>query len=514
MRIGDEMKLVKRKWVWMALLLGGASLACRLTSPTPTAWSGTPSEEARDATGTAFTLTQNAQIDTATQTPTPMIPTTESFTPTVQPTVTVDGPWLVLPAANAKALIAYDLDAKVVIEIPLPEPIIFSDLVRGLSPDGHTLVVRAGSELNTDELGIYQIDLPSGTVTQLTPLLSITNQRKLVNEEGSRVFQTLEAVTREDGLAWSPDSRYLAFIAALEYNSADLYVLDLEKDRIDRLNGVYSQCASPFWAPASNWLVTQELGDFNTETGWRSEAVFGLHFPGYDDQNTLYLPAKGCQEEVFLGWANAQSFLSYSRTAASLVALRQVNVETLSVGVIYSEAFSQAAFDPDSGAVAIMLNETQAAVQGKISGVYLRKAESAVFDLLQAGSWSALDWGTGGVFVASGQQGVSVITPEGNAILLSGESGLSISPSGNWMIGWGDGETRASGARLYQSPNGNLLQSLTDLQVTAVYWQPDSKAFFLLAEGTLYQVAFPGLNLEEITSDYPDGQALEMLWVN
>ena len=108
----------------------------------------------------------------------------------------VDGPWLVFPSVDESALLAYDLDAKTMIEIPLPEPIIFGDLARGLSPDGHTLVVRAGSALTTDELGIYQIDLPSGTVTQLTPLLSITNQRKLVNEEGSRVFQTLEAVTR------------------------------------------------------------------------------------------------------------------------------------------------------------------------------------------------------------------------------------------------------------------------------------------------------------------------------
>ena len=508
------MKSVKRYWIGLILLMAGVSLACRLTSPTPASWSGTPSAEARNATNTAFALTQDAKMSSETQTPTnAQTPTKEPSTSTIEPTVPVDGPWLVFPAVDESALIAYDLDAKVMIEIPLPEPIIFGDLARGLSPDGHTLVVRAGSALTTDELGIYQIDLPSGTVTQLTPLLSITNQRKLVNEEGSRVFQTLEAVTRANGLAWSPDGHYLAFIAALEYNSADLYVLDLEKDRIERLNGVYSQSASPFWAPGSNWLVTQELEDFDPETGWRSGSVTGLHFPGYDGQNTLYLPAKGSIEEVFLGWANAQSFLSYSRTLTDMAVLRQVDVDTLSVGVVYAEAFSQAAFDPDSGALALVLNESQAMDQGQISGVYLRKAESAVFNLQQAGVWSSLAWDLGGVFVASGQQGVSVITPDGDTILLTGESALRVSPSGNWMIGWGDGEVEPSGARLYQSPGGNLLQSLTDLQVTSVYWQPDSKAFFLLAEGTLYRVAFPGLNLVEVMSGFPDGGALEMVWV-
>jgi hypothetical protein len=290
-------------------------------------------------------------------------------------------------------------------------------------------------------------------------------------------------------------------------------VLDLEKGRLERLTGVYSQSASPFWSPASNWLVTQELEGFDAELGWRSESVAGLRFPGYDGQNTLYLPVKGSIEEVFLGWANAHRFLSYSRTPTSMTALRQVDIDTLSVGMIYAEAFSQAAVDPASGALALVLDETQALNQGKISGVYLRKAGSAVFELQQAGAWSALAWDAGGVFVASGQQGVSVITPEGNAILLTGESGLSISPSGNWMIGWGDGDTKDSGARLYQSPSGNLLQSLTDLQVTSVYWQPDSKAFFMLAEGALYRVAFPGLNREEVIAGYPAGQPLELVWV-
>lgn len=508
------MKPVKRTWVWVNLIMIWMGVSCRLTSPTPASWSGTPSAEAREATKTAMALTQNAQVETAPEVLSTVTPTILPATPTVRPTVPFDGPWLVFPKVDHTALMVYDLDAKTMIEVPLPEPIMTSDLERGLSPNGHTLMVRAGSEFNTDELAIYQIDLPSGKVTRITPLLSITNQRKLVNEESSRVYQTLEAVTREDGLAWSPNGRYLAFIAALENNSADLYVLDLEKNRIERLNGVYSQGASPFWSPASNWLVTQELEDFNSETGWLSEAVSGLHFPGYNDQNTLYLPAKGSQEEVFMGWANAQNFLSYSRVNTDLTVLRQVNVETLAVAVLYPDAFSRAALDPESGALAIVLSEAQAADQGKIGGIYLRKAGSTLFELRQAGVWSSLDCGPGGVFIASGQQGVSVMTPEGQVILLTGESRLSISPSGNWMIGWGDGEIKESGARLYQGPSGNLLQPLTDLQVVSVYWQPDSKAFFLLAEGTLYRAAFPSLNLEEIETGYPANQMLDMVWVN
>lgn len=507
------MKAVKQNWVWAALVLAGVSLACQLTSPTPASWSGTPSAEAREATENALALTQTAQVTVETQTPVTVTPTVVLATPTEKPTAAVDGPWLVFPSADATYLIAYDLDAKVSLEIELPLPIITSDLKRGLSPDGHTLMIRAGIETNTDELAIYRIDLPTGEVKKITPLLSVTNQRKLVNESGSRVFQTLEAVTREDGLAWSPDGSYLAFIAALENNSADLYVLDLERGRIERLNGVYSQSASPFWGPLSNWLVTQELEDYDAETGWRAEAVSGLHFPGYYDQSTLYLPANGSLEEVFLGWANSQSFLSYSQTATGLTQLRQVNVDSLSVGVIYANAFSLAALDPETGAIALVLNETQAVDQGQISGIYLRKPQSAVFGLQRAGTWSSLSWEAGGAFVATGYQGVTVMTPEGETILLSGESDLSISPNGNWMIGWGNGETNVSGARLYQGPSGNLLQSITDLQVSGVYWQADSKAFFMVADGALYRVSFPGLNLVEVASGFATDTVLPMVIV-
>ena len=183
------------------------------------------------------------------------------------------------------------------------------------------------------------------------------------------------------------------------------------------------------------------------------------------------------------------------------------------LGVIYPDEFSRAAFDPDSGAIAIVLDETQAANQGQVSGIYLRKPQSAVFELQRAGTWSSLAWEPGGAFVATGDQGVSIITPEGDTVLLTSESNLRISPSGNWMVGWGDGETQPSGARLYQGPGGNLLQSITDLQVSGVFWQADSKAFYLVAEGVLYRVAFPGLNLEEIASGYADGTPLPMVIV-
>ena len=487
-------------------------LSCQLISPTPASWSGTPTAKIIAASNTAFVRTQQAALEdvlVVTPTPTP----TQITIPTPQPTVTINGPWLVYPAPGENALHAYDVEAERSLEIPLPEPIYTTDLQTGLSPSGRRLIVRAGSPLNIDELALYEINLPSTEVTKRTPLLSLNIQRRIVNQIGTRAFQTLEVVTRPDGLAWSPDGRFLAFTAALDNDSSDLYVYDTLNDRIERLNGVFTQNASPFWSPGSNWLVSQELGHLaNTET-WRSEIVSGLRVPGYDDQNTLYTPPPGSTEEVFVGWINASNFISYTMTAEGPHLLRQVNVDEPSEKFIFEEFFDGVGFDPNSGALAFYISVENAATAGLIGGVYLLQPDSPNFSLLRTGSWERLYWDKGGLFVAVGSQGVFVFTSSGEGFFLPDEGDVRISPDGNWMIAWGDGVNSLAGARLYQPPSPYPLQTLSEDLVDVVLWQPNSKAFFIHADGVLYQLTFPGLNLQQVKAGFPQEAQFNLVWV-
>ncbi|QRN82858.1 PD40 domain-containing protein [Chloroflexota bacterium] len=499
--------------IGVLLVLMLVSLACRLTTATPASWSGTPTAEARKATNDAINATQQAaigeEVPLLTPTATEVVATT-----TPRPTVAVDGPWLVFPAPDDPGLLlAYDVDAGVTLEISLPAPIYTSDLINGLSPDGHTLIVRAGSPLNTDEFALYQIDLPSTTVTKLTPLLSLVVQRKIVNEEGTRAFDTLRAVTREDGLAWSPDGRYLAFTAALNVTSSDLYLWDSTTGSIERLNGLYSHSASPFWSPSGNWLITQELGDYTEETGWRSEVVTGVSVPGFDNQNSLYLPSPGSQGEVFIGWLNAQTMMSYSQTADGPFELRQVNVDSLAESVLLGGAFRLAALDPNAPSYAFILDESQAVEKNMLSGVYLVAAGSAVRSLQMVGDWSGLYAEPNDLFIAVGVKGLIGFSANGSGFSLSDERMASVSPSGNWMVAWGTEEGGESGARLYQSTRGTILQTLTDLPVRDVVWQPDSMAFYLTTEDSIYRMAFPQLSLEFIAGGFDPENLPVITWV-
>jgi len=509
---GNLMKQWKLSMGLLVLFLSTVGLACRLTSATPASWAGTPTAQMQATRNAAFLLTQNAnveELDLSTSTPLPEIE--RSSTP--KPSIVHDGPWLIYPAPSGSALHAYDVDSKTILEIFLPEPIYTDDLVHGRSPDGNTLIVRAGSPLNTDELALYRIDLPSTEVTKITPLLSLTLQRKIVNQEGTRARETFQAITRPDALAWSPDGRFLAFTAALDNESSDLYVFDTLNARVERLNGLYSQNAAPYWSPSSNWLISQELGALIAEGVWRSDVVSGLRVPGYDDQNTLYLPGGENLGEVFVGWINAQNFISYSRLAEGASNLRQVNVETQGLRVIFPDLFDGAALDPDSRTLVFIVGDENAATQGITAGVYILEPESTVYRLLRAGSWDQLTWDQGGMFIVSGPQGVFALSPQGEGMFLPDERDARLSPSSNWLLAWGKGLDDDFGARLYQPPSDHPLQTIQTGIVDAVMWQPNSNAFYIQSEGQLSIVPFPGLNPVEIESGFSTESPLVLIWV-
>jgi hypothetical protein len=493
----------------------GAGMACQLTSPRPASWAGTPTAE---AWGTSVALTQ-AAIEGPGDflfTPTlPPLPVEVTPTPTVTATPRVDGfgPWLVFPAPDNTGLQAYDITHQVTLEVPLPEPIIPEDLVRGRSPDMRTLIVRAGSALNTDELALYRVDLPSFEVSPVTPLLSIPVQRKIVNEDGLRVFETLATVTRPDGLAWSPDGRFLAFSAALDGETSDLYVLDTLNDRVERLNGLFSQNATPSWSPGGTWLISQELNYVPQLERWRAELVTGLRLPGYDSQNMIYLPHASSMAEVFVGWLNADTFVSYAQTEDGPRWLRQVDMEALNDSIIREGGFQQIAFDPTSGVMAYILSYEDAIPQGLSGGLYRIIPDSPVHQLQQVGNWDQLTWDATGRFMASGPLGVTLFTAQGESVLLPDQANARLSPDGNWLIAWGDGQTSRAGARLFQSASSNPLQTMIEDPVEALLWQPDSKGFFIFSNGGLYHFVFPGLTPKLLVSGFPLESALVMIWV-
>lgn len=502
---------MKRIWALIGLVL--VTMACSLSAPTPAAWSGTPTAEVRNATSTAFAATRAAELTAMPTLPPTKTPTPVGMTPTSSTNITAGGPWLIFPAHDGASLIAYDPGLGTLTELELPPLANLSDLKDGISGDGKVLLLRAGSIEILNELALYKVTDPNEPIEKITPLLSLYLQRQIINQVGKRPTRAMNAVLEDGGIAWSPNSTQAVFTAALDADSGDLYLLDLAKDKLERLTAKYVQDLSPIWSPRGDWIVFEEA-DTQLENGnWRFTAVSAFRIPRFDEIRFLYLPPSASVSEVFLGWANAISFLSYTCTEKACQNLRQVDLESISVKSIYYDHFSEASYAEQEKALALVVDSVAASMDGKSAGVYLSAYEGAPFTQIMAGDYANLSWSEeGGMFLVTGKMGVMGIRPERTSITLKNESRATFSPNGAWLVGW-NADPANPGIRLY-STSGNYLQTISTDAVMYVTWQADSKGLLMVTDSGIYQVKFPGLQPTLITGDIFLGDDFEMVWLN
>lgn len=489
------------------------SLACKLSAPTPVAWIGTPTAEARARTQTSFASTRAAEL-----TAMPTLPPARTATATLTAVVTPspppeqDGPWLLYPGKDGSSLHAYDQDAYSDTLIDLPPLVNLTDLTDGLSPDGKFLLLRAGKAEVLDKLGLYTLNSPLEEITQVSPLLSIFLQQDIINNSDENATRAMYAVSQEHGISWSGDGKFLAFTAGLDTGLSDIYLFDITDQSLARMTERFWQNVVPFWSPENNWLIFQEAYSVSQQAGWEPAAVFGVSLSTFPNSQFFYAPSDESRGEVMVGWLNDEKFLSYSRGAEGGFDLRQVDIMRETNNLLFEGNFSSLAFDPINKTIALLVDRQSAAANNLSPGIYTAKGEEASFTRLIFGEFSSLEWSTEGqIFTASGAQGLTLFDDDSVLLILMNEQGSAFSPAKSWLLAWNNGGTDP-GLRLYTA-EGVLLQTITDLQVNRVIWQPDSKAFYFTAPDSLFRVNFPLLIPVLISTDVYQGDDFQSVWL-
>ncbi|NTU63283.1 MAG: hypothetical protein HGB05_07745, partial [Chloroflexi bacterium] len=201
-------------------------------------------------------------------------------------------------------------------------------------------------------LTLNLMDLPANTMRVITPLFSPEMQQALqatisAGERNAAVEAGIAVVENSDTLAWSPDGRYLAFIAAIDGPSSDVYSYDRETGQINRLTDGLNQAARLFWSPDSQWIIHEEVESFGTGAGWNVKAVWAAAPDGSGNRKLYDTEFSG--DEVFVDWASPDTFLVYSWTPIGLQNVRLVDLDTGETQRIGPEFPVQAlAFDPES----------------------------------------------------------------------------------------------------------------------------------------------------------------------
>lgn len=257
----------------------GSSASSELTTPTAESdRANTPTESPPQITAPP-TRESSAEI----WAPTATLELWPTFAP--QAGLSSTGPWYLFLASTGDSrdtyLWALNIDGTGLIRITQDPTVRFA--VRPSDSSEPVVAVITASDM------ITPVDARLSLIT--LPSLNTYFERPLIGPEASTLeFMELvpvaRAIAETRSLAWSPDGQVLAFIAALEGTSADVYLYEPERSQsITRVTAGETEAADLSWSPDSRYIVHEGVIDFGTGAGSLIGSVWATPVNG-DPLNT------------------------------------------------------------------------------------------------------------------------------------------------------------------------------------------------------------------------------------
>jgi len=210
---------------------------------------------------------ERALLLTPSPTPTRIVPLTES------------GPWLV--DRTLEDVIVMNLDGTGLTRLtinPGPHSPFLGPQSLTIATSGNWLALTIGEHPDSREginpenapydLALQLLQLPLGKFKKELPLISPEMILELKQDEVKPfwIFPDIFYTLLNSPILWSPDGRYLAFVAALDGPSSDLYVYDTTTDQIRRLTDGPNEAFLMSWSPDSQWILHAEVTSYATHT--------------------------------------------------------------------------------------------------------------------------------------------------------------------------------------------------------------------------------------------------------
>ena len=378
------------------------------------------------------------------------------------------GPWLIYPTSRGIMASNPDGSGSILIASTSITDLVASepDIPTGLSPNGRLIAHRKNS-VDGKGWDLEIIHLPDLSKVTITPLISASNLANMENDPGQAMLLT-SAVAFESPVQWSPDGRYLAFVAALDGPSSDLYIYDTVIQKITRATSGELEVARPTWTPDGSEILYQVVTTFGTGAGWTANGVRAVKSDGSGDR-LIYRNPNGTGPETFLG---------ISRSGIALVdhfdpgggGLYLVNIQTGEMHLVVANYLS-AAIDPVNGDYVFLDSDGKLYFSPKPNTQYQQ-----VNDLLFTNG--KVYWDMHYVYFLIVAESIAGIDPFGNYVDFRGVPYLAYDNNSRCTVTYGVECDTSAG-----------IFTIPDAYGAIVYWSPDTSGFFYTINDLLKYVS-------------------------
>ncbi len=404
---------------------------------------------------------------------------------------------------------SYDFDTELLATLPFgtllwPDVDLSSD--RGVSSEGWLAARVLGPNGEQDQLSIQLVNVYDGSTRPQIPLLSDDLVYSLGEDDHSIAADDVSLMLFGGWGAprWSPDGKSLAFMAARDGVSSDLYLYQIEDGTIRRLTNERDQANAIGWSPDSTTIIYTVGRDFSASS-YLTNSLRSINILTGKDQPLLTTQVSS-GGHIF-GWHSNHAFLFgfHGYELGRYQDVYYVDTSTGSGELIFEGLVEDAAIQPHSGAFALLLDHDLEWA----SGAYIVSLDTGelkeVIDWGTSQYWYDLDWNESeGRYTVGSTLGSLLF--DTNLIQLDAfpeeVCPPSPSPDGAWMLFGGcDRASRGVPLRLYERWDSSY-QVLSDMDIRKQLWRVDSEEIvYLTWQGEVYTRSIPEGNNELVLSD-------------